>query len=105
MLSAVTAVTDTVGSLAALRLMVNVALTVPALPSVTLTSLIESVGRVVVGDGADALGVGDGGIAAPDRLTKKVSLISSSMSPWTGTVNVCVVSPGRRSRPSLATAV
>ena len=42
--------------------MVKVALTVPVLPSVTVTSLIETSARVVVGDGADALAVGDGGI-------------------------------------------
>ena len=55
--------------------MVNVAATVPALPSVTVTSLIEIDGvGVVVGDRADALAVGDRGVRRRCvRLTKNVS--------------------------------
>ena len=70
--------TVTVWPLAADRVTVKVAGVVPALPSVTVTSLIDRRRRVVVGDGADAAGVAEGGVAAPLRLTGKVSLASSS---------------------------
>ena len=41
---------------------VKLAAAVPLLPSVTVTSLIEIETAIVVGDRADALGVGDGGV-------------------------------------------
>ena len=53
------------GPLAARSVTVKVGVRRPALPSVTVTSLIDSVGRrVVVGDRADARAVGDRRVAA-----------------------------------------
>ena len=68
---------------------------VPLLPSATLTSLMEIEGcgslSVMVpspcGSTIDAF-------AGFVRLTKKISFVSSSVSPLTSTVIVFVVSPG-----------
>ena len=75
------------------------ALTVPALPSVTVTSLIESVGGgsssvIVPTPWASAIVA----LAGLVRLTRNVSLVSSSRSPLTETVIVCVVWPGAKVR-------
>ena len=84
----------------------KIALTVPALPSVTVTSLIEMVGAasssVIVPMPWPSRMVALVGLV---RFTKKVSLISSSRSPWTWTVKVCVVTPGLKVTTVAATAV
>ena len=73
----------------------KVALTVPALPSVTVTSSIESVGSgsssVIVPTPWPSAIVAFVGF---ERLTKNVSFASSSRSPLTSTVTVFVVWPG-----------
>ena len=93
--SAVAKSTETLNWLAALRLTVNVALTVPVSTSVTVTSLIESDGMPssssIVATPDPSLIVALPGL---DRLRRKVSLFSSSVSPATNTVTVRVVWPG-----------
>ena len=75
----------------------------PAFPSVTVTSPIDSAGAasssVIV---PTRRAVGDRGVAAPLRLTVNVSSGSSSASRLTGTVNVCDVSPGAKVSVPLA---
>ena len=73
---------------------VKVALTVPELPSVTVTSLIESAGVVVVSDGAQALPVGDRRVRRvrevdEERLVRLVEQVAVDR-----TVTVFVVWPG-----------
>ena len=89
--------TVTVRPLAVLRLTVKVAVTVPVLPSVTVTSLIESVGSgsssVMVPTPWPSAIVALIGLV---RLTKKVSLASSSRSPLTRTVTGFGSGRGRR---------
>ena len=72
----------------------NVAVVVPALPSVTVTSSIDRVGGasssvIVPAPWPSAIVA----LAGLDRSTENVSLASSSRSPLTATVNVCVVCP------------
>ena len=78
----------------------KVAFDVPALPSVTVTSLIDERRRgVVVGDRAEALRVGDRGVRPRWlRLTMKLSSTSSRRSPLTGTVTVLAGLAGREGR-------
>ena len=75
------------------------AFVVPLLPSVTVTSSIESAGaasslRMVPAPEASAR------LAplAPERLTRKPSSGSATASPTTATVTVFVVSPGAKVR-------
>ena len=74
----------------------NVALTVPVLPSVTVTSLIESDGvassSVIVPMPCASVTRAP---TALERFTANVSSPSSRTSPFTVTVIVFVVSPGR----------
>jgi hypothetical protein len=74
---------------------VNVALTAPPLPSVTVTSLTETVGGassslIVPTPWPSAMVAFDGF----DRVSVNVSFASSSVSPTTSTVTVFVVCPG-----------
>ena len=78
--------------LGALRLNVKSAVTVPALPSVTLTLSIEIAGPVVVRDRPHGLPVTDRRVHdAFARSTEKVSLTSSIVSPLTMTIADCEV--------------
>ena len=74
----------------------NVALVVPALPSVTVTSLIESVGGVVVvDDRPDALGVGDGRVrGAAEVHEERLVRLDRGVAVRPATVTLCVVAPG-----------
>jgi hypothetical protein len=76
---------------------VNVAVVVPELPSVTLTSLIVSTGggssSVIVPVPCPSTMVA---FDAFVRLTRKVSFASSSVSLLTTTVTVFVVSPAAK---------
>ena len=80
--------------LAADRVTVKVAVVVPALPSVTVTSLTDRVGAasssVIVPRPEPSAIVAFPGL---ERVMPKVSSISSSTSPFTVTVNVVVVEP------------
>jgi hypothetical protein len=85
--------------LGALRLTLKLALTVPVFPSVTVTLPTETVGggssSVIVPTPVPSAMVT---LTASDRLTVKVSSISSSVSPLTRTVAVFVVWPGENTR-------
>jgi hypothetical protein len=79
---------------AELSVTVKAAFVVPELPSVTVTSLIESAGSgsssVIVPTPWLSVMVA---FTAPERFRVKVSLSSSIVSPRTGTVMVPVVEP------------
>jgi hypothetical protein len=83
--------------LTGVRLTVKLALTLPLLPSVTVTSSTATCGRssssVIVPWPVGSLIVAS---TEPDRVTVKFSSISSSRSPATGTVIVCVVTPAAK---------
>ncbi len=94
--SAVAYATVTVLPLAAESVAVNVMLAVPALPSVSETSLMVSDGAVssftmVPAPWLSAIVA----FVAPDRFTTYVSLGSSVRSPTIGTGTVCTTCPGR----------
>ena len=89
--------TVTVCVLEADRLTVKTALPVTVFPSVTVTSLIDSVGvaaassfRMVPNPWLMAIVA----LVGLLRFTKKVSSLSASVSPLTRTVTVLLVSPG-----------
>ena len=89
--------TVTVSVLEADRLTVKAALTVPEFPSVTVTSLIDSVGvttpssfRMVPSPWLSAMVA----LVGMLRFTKNVSFGSTTVSPRTRTVIVLLVSPG-----------
>ena len=87
--------TVTVCALAADRVTVNTALTVPAFPSVTVTLLIERVGSasslLIVPTPEASRTVA---FVGPLRSTPKVSSYSFAVSPLTATVTGFDVSPG-----------
>ena len=81
----------------------KVALAVPELPSVTVTSSIESEGsRIVVRDRAQAEVVGDRRVRGLERRIVKLSSISSRASPIRATSTVVEVSPGAKVSVPLA---
>ena len=89
---AVVANTDTGWAEAADNVTVNVALTVPVLPSVTEASLIDSVGRGTGPSSSTMVATPEkSAMVAPDgrlKLAVKVSFASLTVSPRTGTVTV-----------------
>ena len=94
--------TSTLRPLGASRPSVKAAATVPALPSVTVTSLTETTGSAsssVIVPVADpsAIAVPSGA----ERVIVNVSSFSSSRSPLTGTVIVFEVSPTAKSSTPL----
>jgi hypothetical protein len=95
--SAVAKSTDTARPLGAFRLTVKLAITVPKLPSVTVTSLTENEGRgslsLIVPRPCPSAIVAFVGFV---RLTKKVSFDSSSRSPLTSTVTCFEVWPAAK---------
>ena len=104
MSSAVAKSTETFCPLTALMVTVKFAFSVPVSPSVTVTSLIDSVGVgsssvIVPTPVASAIAA----FVAFERLTVYVSFASSRTSPTTGTVIVRVVTPaGKVSVPFVA---